>query len=101
MNVVASPRRYKIAFDGQGTGTDVILVAGAFCARQSWSGPELSKRLAPLFTVFNYDRRGRGDSGHTLPYAVEREIDNIEALIDEAGGAASLYDHSSGRGLDP
>src|SRR3712207_6012483 len=47
----------------------------------------------------NYDRRGRGDSGDTLPYAVEREIEDIAALIDRVGGRASLYGHSSGAGL--
>src|SRR5205807_2946522 len=88
-----------IAYDKQGEGPAVILVAGALCARLSWSGPQLSKLLAPHFTVYNYDRRGRGDSGDTKPYAVEREVEDIEALIDEAGGAACLYGHSSGAAL--
>jgi pimeloyl-ACP methyl ester carboxylesterase len=52
--------------------------------------------LAPHFTVYDYDRRGRGDSGDTKPYAVQREIEDIEALIDAAGGTASLYGMSSG-----
>ncbi|MGA2765924.1 MAG: alpha/beta hydrolase [Spirochaetia bacterium] len=99
MNTVTSRDGTRIAYEKQGAGPAVILVAGALCARLSWSGPELSKFLAPSFTVFNYDRRGRGDSGDTLPYAVEREIDDIEALIDEAGGSASLYGHSSGAAL--
>jgi pimeloyl-ACP methyl ester carboxylesterase len=59
----------------------------------------MSKLLAPIFTVFNYDRRGRGDSGNTLPYAVEREIDDIEALVEKAGGSAYLFGHSSGAAL--
>jgi pimeloyl-ACP methyl ester carboxylesterase len=99
MNTVTSRDGTKIAYDTQGAGPAVILVAGALCSRLSWSGPALSKSLAPSFTVINYDRRGRGDSGDTSPYAVEREIDDIEALIDEVGGAACLYGHSSGAAL--
>jgi len=99
MHVVTSKDGTNIAYDKQGEGQAVILVAGALCARLSWSGPELSRLLSPHFTVFNYDRRGRGDSGDTKPYAVEREIEDIEALIDEAGGTASLYGHSSGGAL--
>src|SRR5258708_12929747 len=71
-----------------------MMVAGTLCSRSFWSGPELAKLLAPRFTVYNYDRWGRGDSGDTEPYAVEREVKDIKALIDEAGGAASLYGHS-------
>src|SRR5207237_8644101 len=93
---VTSKDGTNIAYDKHGEGPAVILVAGALCARLSWSGPQLSKLLAPHFTVYNYDRRGRGDSGDTKPYAVEREIEDIEALIDEAGGYAFLYGHSSG-----
>jgi pimeloyl-ACP methyl ester carboxylesterase len=59
----------------------------------------LASILAPRFTVFAYDRRGRGDSGDTAPYAVEREIDDIEALIAEAGGPAFVFGHSSGAAL--
>src|SRR5579862_7568357 len=99
MQVVASKDGTHIAYDKQGEGPAVILVAGALCARLSWSGPQLSQLLAPHFTVFNYDRRGRGDSGDTKPYAVEREIEDIEALIDDAGGVAFLYGHSSGAAL--
>ncbi len=99
MKTVTSRDRTSIAYDRLGTGPAVILVAGALCTRLSWSGPSMSKLLAPMFTVFNYDRRGRGDSGDTLPYAVDREIDDIEALIEEAGGAACLYGHSSGAAL--
>jgi pimeloyl-ACP methyl ester carboxylesterase len=58
-----------------------------------------AEELAKHFTVFNYDRRGRGDSGDTAPYAVEREIEDLGALIDEAGGRASVYGHSSGAAL--
>ena len=99
MNTVTSKDGTKIAYDKIGRGPAVILVAGALCSRSFWSGPELAKLLAPHFTVYNYDRRGRGDSGDTKPYAVEREVEDIEALIDEAGGAACLYGHSSGAAL--
>src|ERR671914_806367 len=58
-----------------------------------------AEELAKHFTVFNYDRRGRGDSRDTTPYAVEREIEDIGALVAEAGGTASMYGHSSGAGL--
>jgi len=99
MRTVISNDGTAIAFDQSGQGPALILVAGALCARLSWSGPELAKLLAPHFTVYNYDRRGRGDSGDTKPYAVTREVEDIEVLIDEAGGSAYLYGHSSGGAL--
>ena len=98
-STVTSKDGTRIAYDKIGHGPAVILVAGAFCSRSLWSGPELAKLLAPHFTVYNYDRRGRGESGDTKPYAVAREIEDIEALIDEAGGSAYLYGHSSGAAL--
>ena len=99
MHVITSKDGTHIAYDTQGEGPAVILVAGALCARLSWSGPVLSKLLEPHFTVYNYDRRGRGDSGDTKPYAIAREVEDIEALIEEAGGSAYLYGHSSGAAL--
>src|SRR2546421_12095194 len=99
MNTVTSKDGTKIAYDKQGEGPAVILVYGALCYRSFGSLPELDKLLAQHFTVYNYDRRGRGDSGDTWPYSVEREVEDIEALIDEAGGAAYLYGHSSGAAL--
>src|SRR5207302_8711613 len=98
-SIVTSKDGTRIAYDKIGHGPAVILVAGALCSRSFWSGPELAKLLAPGFTVYNYDRRGRGDSGDTKPYAVAREIEDIEALIDDAGGIACLYGHSSGGAL--
>ena len=89
----------KIAYDQQGEGLAVILVAGALCARLSWSGPELARLLAPQFAVYNYDRRGRGDSGDMQPYAVEQRKMEPDALITAAGGSAYLYGHSSGAAL--
>lgn len=99
MRTVISKDGTPIAFDQSGQGPALILVAGALCTRLSWSGPELARLLAPHFTVYNYDRRGRGDSGDTRPYAVMREVEDIEVLIDEAGGSAYLYGHSSGAAL--
>src|SRR5918912_2042625 len=86
-----------IAFDGLGDGPPVILVCGAMCDRALMR--PTAEELAKHCTVFNYDRRGRGDSGDTSPYTVEREIEDIGALIAEAGGTASVYAHSSGAGL--
>src|SRR5713226_1627348 len=80
-------------------GRQLSLAYGALCYRSFGSLPELVKLLTPHFTVYNYERRGRGESGDTRPYAVEREVEDIEALIDEAGGAAYLYGHSSGAAL--
>jgi len=97
MNTVISKDGTPIAFDQSGQGPALILVAGALTTRAAW--PPLAALLAPHFSVFAYDRRGRGDSGDTRPYAVEREVEDIEALIDEAGGVASLYGHSSGAAL--
>jgi pimeloyl-ACP methyl ester carboxylesterase len=99
MNTVSSADGTKIAYDRQGAGPALIVVDGALCARRSGSKPELVGLLASRFTVYSYDRRGRGDSGDTQPYAVDREIEDIEALIDEAGGTAYLYGHSSGAAL--
>lgn len=96
MKTVPSKDGTEIAFDQSGEGSPIILVAGALGVRSHPMFTQLAAHLAPHFTVINYDRRGRGDSGDTLPYAVEREIEDIEALIDEAGGSAFLYGISSG-----
>jgi pimeloyl-ACP methyl ester carboxylesterase len=98
METVASRDGTTIAFDRSGEGPAVILVGGAFQHRAFDTG-ELASRLADHFMVFHYDRRGRGDSGDTAPYAVEREIEDLEALTDEAGGSAFLYGSSSGGNL--
>jgi dihydrofolate reductase/alpha-beta hydrolase superfamily lysophospholipase len=86
-----------IAFDRLGDGPPVILVGGALQDRMG--NAQLAALLAPLFTVFNYDRRGRGNSGDTAPYAVEREIEDIEALTNEAGGSVFVFGSSSGANL--
>jgi pimeloyl-ACP methyl ester carboxylesterase len=87
----------KIAFDKTGQGPAVILVVGAFNDRST--GAPLAEALEARLTVFNYDRRGRGESGDTQPYAVEREVEDLAALIHEAGGAASVFGYSSGANL--
>ena len=94
--VVTSRDGTRIAYDRLGQGPAVIQVAGALGYRAHPIMAGLASALATHFTVFNYDRRGRGDSGDTPPYSVDREIEDIEALIQEAGGSAYLYGLSSG-----
>ena len=97
MNKVTSSNGTNIAFDRMGEGPPVVLVCGGSVDRMS--NAPLAAVLAEHFTVFNYDRRGRGDSGDTPPYAVEREIEDIAAVIAEAGGSSNLYGTSSGAAL--
>ena len=92
-----SPDGTSLAFERRGEGRPLILVAGSLQGRASF-GP-YAEELARHVTVLTYDRRGRGDSGDTAPYAVEREIEDLGALVAEVGGTASLYGHSSGAGL--
>ena len=84
MNTVTSKDGTTIAFDRMGEGPPVILVCGGSVDRTA--DARIAEELASDFTVFNYDRRGRGDSGDTLPYAIEREVEDIHALVEEAGG---------------
>jgi pimeloyl-ACP methyl ester carboxylesterase len=94
MRTVVSADGTQIAFDPTGQGPPVILVVGAFNDRST--GALLARSLESQLTVFNYDRRGRGESGDTQPYAVEREIEDLDALIREAGGTAHVFGYSSG-----
>jgi len=94
---VTSADGTSIASERFGSGPAVIVVGGATCDR-AMTRP-LAEELGRHFTVINYDRRGRGDSGDTQPYAIEREVEDIGALIAETGGMASVYGHSSGAGL--
>lgn len=87
----------QIAFERLGAGPPLILVAAALQGRATYR--PLAEELSGRFTVFNYDRRGRGDSGDTAPYAVQREIEDLGAVIAEAGETASVYGHSSGAAL--
>jgi pimeloyl-ACP methyl ester carboxylesterase len=89
----------RVAFTKAGSGPPVVLVDGAFCYRELGPAPELAPLLAQHFTVFVYDRRGRGESGDTSPYAIEREIDDLQAVVDEAGGTADVVGVSSGAAL--
>ena len=99
MNNVSSKDGTQIAFDRSGAGPALILVDGALCSRTFGPMGPLAALLAPHFTVYTYDRRGRGDSGDTLPFSVAREVEDIEALIAEAGGSAFVYGISSGAAL--
>jgi len=91
---VTSKDGTTIAFDRSGEGPPVVLVGGALSTRGA--AEPLAALLAPSLTVYAYDRRGRGDSGDTPPYEVEREVEDIQALVQEAGGSAFAFGHSSG-----
>ena len=99
MNAVVSTDGTKIAYDRRGEGPAVVLVDGALCSREQGPMPELAELLAAGFTVYNYDRRGRGDSGDTAEYDVDREVEDLAAVIEEAGGSAYVYGTSSGGAL--
>jgi pimeloyl-ACP methyl ester carboxylesterase len=89
MRLVTSHDGTTIAFDQLGQGPAIVLVGGVL-GDHSQQAP-LAQLLADHFTVFNYDRRGHGQSGDTAPYAIEREIEDLEAIINESGGRAALY----------
>jgi pimeloyl-ACP methyl ester carboxylesterase len=97
MGKVTSKDGTTIAFEQSGTGPAVILVDAALSDRSA--SAKLANLLAEKFTVINYDRRGRGESGDTQPYAVEREVEDIEALIDKVGGSAFVFGSSSSAAL--
>jgi pimeloyl-ACP methyl ester carboxylesterase len=94
METVTSRDGTTIAYDRIGQGPPVVLVCGGSVDRTSNAG--LAQHLAADFTVLNYDRRGSGGSGDTLPYAIECEVEDIDAVIDAAGGSACLWGSSSG-----
>lgn len=96
MSKVTSKDGTVIAYEKKGSGPAVILVDGAIGYRAFGSSPRLAELLAPHYTVFAYDRRGRGESSNSKPFAVDREIEDINALIQAAGGSAYLYGISSG-----
>ncbi|MFB9328841.1 alpha/beta fold hydrolase [Paenibacillus aurantiacus] len=99
MNIVISKDGTPIAYDKTGQGPALILTAGAFSYRKFPGQLELANRLSSQFTVYNYDRRGRGDSGDARDYAVEREIEDLKAIIEAAGGEAYVWGLSSGAAL--
>jgi pimeloyl-ACP methyl ester carboxylesterase len=97
MQTTTSKDGTTLAFDRLGSGPPVVLVCGGSVDRMADAA--IAQELSSDFTVFNYDRRGRGDSGDTLPYAIEHEIEDIEAVIEAAGGSAHLWGSSSGAAL--
>ena len=109
MSTVRSADGTIIAFTQAGQGPPLILVDGALCSRSFGPMPKLAALLTPHFTVYTYDRRGRGASGDTLPYAIGREVDDIEALVElagagegdgeGAGGTVLVHGTSSGAAL--
>lgn len=97
METTRSADGTSIAFDREGDGPALVLVVGAFSDRAT--SETLATLLAPHFTVLRYDRRGRGSSGDTAPYAIEREIEDLEAVVAAAGGPVFVFGHSSGAAL--
>jgi pimeloyl-ACP methyl ester carboxylesterase len=96
MSSVRSTDGTSIAYDRVGSGSPLIIVGGAFSYRR-WKGfLQLAELLSDRFTVIGYDRRGRGDSGDARQYAVEREIEDLAAVIEAAGGRADVFGMSSG-----
>lgn len=97
MQTVTSRDGTKIAFDKVGSGPAVILVNGAIAYRAfDPFMAQLAELVGKHFTVYNYDRRGRGDSGDTQPFTKEREIEDLQALVEDAGGKAMIFGISSG-----
>ncbi|MET1232253.1 MAG: alpha/beta fold hydrolase, partial [Candidatus Limnocylindrales bacterium] len=94
---VTSADGTSITIERQGEGPPIVLVCGGSVDRGSNAG--IATMLASDFSVLNFDRRGRGGSGDTLPYAIEREIEDIEAVIGAAGASAGLFGSSSGAAL--
>jgi pimeloyl-ACP methyl ester carboxylesterase len=99
MSQVRSADGTAIGYERSGSGPALILVDGALCSRAFGPTPKLAPMLASHFTVYAYDRRGRGQSGDTQPYARQREVEDLAALIEAAGGSASLLGLSSGGAL--
>ena len=95
-STVRSTDGTSIAYDSVGDGPVLILVGGAFSYRRYKTWVQLAELLAPRFRVISYDRRGRGDSGDAPVHAVEREIEDLDALVQAAGGSAHVFGMSSG-----
>lgn len=96
MRTVESRDGTTIAYETHGSGPALVYITGATCHRSFFPIVQDAKAFAREFTVYSYDRRGRGDSTDTAPYEVAREVEDIQALINAAGGKALLYGHSSG-----
>ena len=96
MHTITSRDGTRIAYDVYGAGEPVILVEGALCGRHFGPTNKLAAELGKQFRVYHYDRRARGDSGASTDYSIARELEDLSALIDEAGGSASIVGFSSG-----
>lgn len=96
MGRIRSKDGSPIYYEQYGDGPPLILVDGAFCNSSFGPMPDLAPLLAEQFTVFIYDRRGRGKSGDQSRYDVEREVKDLDAIINEAGGSAYVFGMSSG-----
>ena len=99
MPVLTSTDGTEIAYEIVGSGPPVVLVDGAMCFRDAGPMRAIAEALSDGLTIGLYDRRGRGGSGDTLPFAVDREIEDLAAVIDALGGAAGLFGISSGGAL--
>jgi pimeloyl-ACP methyl ester carboxylesterase len=99
MPVVTSSDGTPIAYEHTGDGPAIVLVDGAMCHRGGGPMRPLAARLSEKFTVYAYDRRGRGESGDTPPHAAAREVEDLRAVIAQAGGRAGVYGISSGAAL--
>ena len=99
MTAVRSKDGTSIGFERIGSGPALIVVDGAFCSRAFGPSAKLAPLLATRFTVYTYDRRGRAQSGDTAPYAPAREVEDLAAIVESAGGEASLLGLSSGGAL--
>ncbi|MEP7241797.1 MAG: alpha/beta fold hydrolase [Devosia sp.] len=96
MPFVTSGDGTRIGYSVVGTGPAIVLVDGALCWRTSGPAGPLAEQLKDRFTVYTYDRRGRGESGDTKPYAIAREVEDLDAVIEAAGGSVAIYAISSG-----
>ncbi|HWJ57812.1 MAG TPA: alpha/beta fold hydrolase, partial [Vicinamibacterales bacterium] len=99
MSFAISKDGTRIGYTRMGSGPAVVLVDGALCHRGFGPLAAVAKELAATFSVYTYDRRGRGESGSTPPFAPAREIEDLEAVIREAGGSAGVCGVSSGAAL--
>jgi pimeloyl-ACP methyl ester carboxylesterase len=99
MTHVISKDGTRIAYERMGSGPAVVLIDGAMCSRAFGPMPKIAALLKEHFTVYLYDRRGRGESGDTQPYAKAREVEDIDALVRAAGGSAFAVGLSSGAAL--
>jgi pimeloyl-ACP methyl ester carboxylesterase len=99
MKKILSKDGTAIAVERTGRGPSLVFVDGAMCYRASGPSQSMAAALADYFTVFTYDRRGRGDSSDSTPYDVGREVEDLEAVIREAGGHAVVFGVSSGAAL--